>query len=255
MKHDLILGCGIGRCGTGWLSFFMFLNPKIAVWDGPGMGEMFDHTIEKTDLPLSDLHDVWGDDYQEPTHAMKNGLGKWEGFDEFTEYYDRRILGRRQSEVYFVSHVFGEQWYSVYADHFECSPICVCCARKVISHYRSFKRWYHVDGITAEDFVGRLRGSMNYMDEIVGRGIPVVALNIPDYTVKTCAKKAAATMAKIGIAMSDEQKLFLKKRRKLGPSPVEINETDSQLLKELTAVPDFDDVLFRYDAFRRKYEA
>lgn len=255
MKHDLILGCGIGRCGTGWLSFFMFLNPKFAVWDGPGMGEMFNHMSNKTGISLTDLHSVWGDDYQEPTHALKNGLGKWEGFNEFTEYYNQRVLERRKSEAYFISHVLGERWHSVYTDHFECNPICVYCAREVISHYRSFKRWYHIDGFTAEAFVDRLRGSMDYMDEIVGKSIPVVSLNVPDYNVKTCAKKAATVMAKIGVLMSDEQKLFLKKRRKLGPFPMEIADTDGQLLKELSAVPDFDDVLKRYDAFRRKYEA
>lgn len=255
MKHDLILGCGIGRCGHGWLSFFMFLNPGIAVWDGPGMGEMHTHVGGKTGLPLSDFHGVWGDNYQEPTHGPINNLSKWEGFDDFSGYYNQRILERRKLEIYFISHVLGEQWHSVYADHFECNLICVYCAREVVSHYRSFKRWYHIDGITAEDFVGSLRGSMNYMDEIVGRGIPVVSLNIPEYTIKTCAKKLATVMAKIGIDMSDEQKLFLKKRRQLGASPVEVDETDDQLLQDLLTVPDFDDVLNRYDTFRRKYEA
>jgi len=256
VKRDkLILGCGIGRCGTGWLSFFMFLNPEIAVWDGPGMGQLFQHTAGKTGLPPRDLHTVWGNDFQAPTHASKNGMGEWDGFHDFMPYYGKRIRQRTNSSAYFISHVQGEQWFDAYVDHFDCDMICVYCGREIISHYRSFKRWYYADGFAPGEFVERLRGSMHHMQKIMERDIPVVAINVPDYTVKKCAAKAAAMMKRIGIDLSPEQKLFLKKRRKLGPAPTPPKETNAELLSELQTVPDFEDVKASYDAFRRKHEA
>ena len=43
MKFDLILSCGIGRSASGFLSYFMFLNPEISVWNGTGLEALSAH--------------------------------------------------------------------------------------------------------------------------------------------------------------------------------------------------------------------
>lgn len=252
MKNKkLILGCGIGRCGAGFLSYFMFLNPEIAVWDGPGMGELFSHVNNKKGkVPLSDLHEVWGDNFQEPTHALKNDLDKWKGFDTFADYYKKRITERKRSSAYFISHVMGERWYPTYRRSFHCDIVAVYCAREMISHFRSFKRWYYVDGFSAESYLDRIRGSLNNMETIKRDGVPVVVINVADYSVTEQRLKMRNVMSKVGITTSKEQTDFLKYRRKLGPSKGPLNMTDAELLKELQQVSDFEKLKERYDALR-----
>jgi len=254
--NKLILGCGIGRCGTGFLSYFMFLNPKVAVWDGPGMGELFSHVAKGDNLPLEGLHDVWGDDYQEPTHGLKNNLGEWAGSKDFEWYYRQRLKERRNSSVYFISHVLGERWYPTYQRHFKCNITIVYCAREIISHYRSFKRWYHIDGFTAKEFLGRIRESLTQIDGALNDGTPVVCINVPDYSMLDVRKKMKQVLSKIDLPISKEQTLFLSKRRKLGPSKAPLDASDTDLLKELQQVPDFDNLKSKYDALRTgRYEA
>jgi len=249
----LIMGCGVGRCGTGFLSFFMFLNPKIAVWDGPGMGEMVSHVEGKEGLSLKDLHDVWGNDYHEPTHTR--GSDKWKGFDDFATYYTKRITERRKSDLFFISHVMGEQWYPLYRDHFKCDIVAVYCAREIVSHYRSFKRWYHIDGFTPEAFLDRIKGSLDQMKVMLDDKVPVLAINTPDYSMPDVRKKMRTVMNKIGIKLSKEQTAFLKIRRKLGPSKAPLDQTDAELLAELKQVDDFQTLKRQYDNLRKRYEA
>lgn len=263
----LILLTGIGRCGTGWLTFFMFLNSKIAVWDGPGMGELSTYVKGKTGLSLKDLHTVWKDSAQASKHS-----DKWTGARDFMPYYDKRLLNRRKSEVYFIAHILGERWWEVYSKHFDCNISCLYCGREIVPHFRSFKRWYFINGFSAEEFVGRLRESLSYMRDIEKKGIQIIGFNVADYSVKICATKAKSMMESLNIPMSKEQKNFTKKRRRLGKSPFSANVdktktswirklkavedlSDDDLLRELKSVPDFEKVKAKYDYFRVKHEA
>lgn len=249
MKYDLILGCGIGRCGTGFMSYFMFLNSRIAVWDGPGMGELADHVHDKNNLPLSDLHKVWGDDYQEPTHGVENHLREWAGSSDFTAYYVKRLTERQKNDAFFIAHNMGERHYPVYRNHFDCNIIAIYCAREIVSHYRSFKQWYGYE-MTPEYFLDRIRGSLEQMDVILGDGVPIVSVNTPDSSMKDLRQRLQVVMSQIGIPMSKEQTLFLKRRRNLGAPFNDKGKTDAELLKELRGVKDFEELKRRYDALR-----
>lgn len=254
MKHRLILGCGIGRCGTNFLSYFMFLNHNIAVWNGPGMGELAGYVAGKSRLPLSDLHGIWGDDYQEPTHGLSEGLSEWDHSKDFKAYYEKRITERRKSSAYFISHNVGETWYTAYRDSFNCDIYVVYSAREIVGHYRAFKQWYGVD-MVPEYFMDRIRGSLALMDVILADDVPVVCLNTTDYSVKNYKQKMKVVMDKIAIPMSKEQSLFIGRRRMLGEPATKPMITDAELLKELKKVPDFDLLKRKYDTLRTKYEA
>jgi len=252
MKDKLILGCGIGRCGTSFLSYFMFLNPRIAVWDGPGMGELFERiNRSQGKLLLSDLHSVWGDEYQESTHG-----NTWYGASQFEAYYNKRIKERRDGDTYFISHVMGERWYSVYRDSFDCDLFVIYCGRDMVEHYRSFKKWYYVEGWNAEAYLDRIRGSLIEMDKILSAGIPVTAINVADYTLPDLRKRMGNVMKKVGLSLSAEQTNFMRYRRKLGPSKPDVNhQADDELFSELKKVKDFEVLKAKYDALRTKYEA
>ncbi len=243
MKYDLILSCGIGKCASGFLSYFMFLNSKISVWNGPGMGELYQHVAGKSGLPLSDFYHVWKDDYHEPTHN-----DNWVGHKDFATYHKNRIKTRAGNDVFFIKHNMGERHYPTYKNHFDCNILAVYCGREIVDHYRSFRQAY--SDMTAEGFLYRIRGTLAQMKVIVEAGLPVVYLNTPDNSVPTVKKEFGVLMSKIGMSFSKEQTSFLKRRRKLGAGGHSLELSDKKLLTELRKVKDFEQLRKGYDTLR-----
>lgn len=257
VNYKLIIVGGIRRTGTNFINFCFFLHPDILSTifgafkqtfiksslhtnENMNYSEFRNHTIKS--YKVSEGHRPYAHQIDIP------GLG---------EYFDEKAKIDNEFKCITFKGDFAESQCSHIVERLEFPVLFIYLARNCLDRFISENRFFRPNtGLDAKVFVQQTKDSLDGVSKIK-------KLNNVTFKVRTVFNSHEQTrewfsdiMAEIGLPLSEWQKKFLEKQRRVsasGGAPFNAEERQP-FLERLYAVPDYESVSKEYEKLCREDE-
>jgi len=226
MNYDVVFIFGIGRCGSGFTSTIFSLNDMILSYGGPGFGWMRDSNASV--FTMTDIKKHWE---SHPEREFEHNINKKPGYDKYYTYLKEKP---KYDGIPCVWDNRGEFHYKSILERITGKHLIIYCARPIIDHCRSFKRFFG-EQAGGDYFLGHLQKSLesvNYIKNDSKARLVVVDMCRGGVDKKIAVFERLHDM--IGIKMNAMQYAFLNDGRKIGATnPKKETYSDEKIMCEL----------------------
>ena len=223
MKYDVVFVFGVGRCGSGFTSTVLSLHPDILLFAGPPFGYL--RESKKKVFTFDDLKSNWK---VNPELEFEQNINKKEGYEKYYEYLKNK---QKENGIINIWDNRGECHYSSLLNRIQGRHLMLYCARPIIDHCRSFKRFFGQQA-GGRYFLDHLQRSLQSIKE--AKGVDIVILNVCPKSPEEKITIFEKIHNIIGFTMTDLQRDFVMENRRIGGVREEKNNySDAEIMSEI----------------------
>ena len=245
MSYKLIIVGGTRRTGTNFINFCFFLHPDIlSTIFGPLL-----HINKR--MNWLDYCNYTIENYKEGAEFDRPFVTRIEDMPGIIEYFDERVKKGNEFKCIEFKGDFAESRCPHIIERLDFPVLFIYLARNISDRFISENRFFqpNIPPVDATIFVKQTKDSLDGVSKIK-------KLDNVTFKVRTVFKSHEETqkwfsdiMAEIGLPLSEWQKKFLEKQRRIavsGGAPFNIAKR-WPFLESLYAVPDYESVSKEYD--------